>query len=114
MSRDFSDNSLGTEVLDGLASNGSADLKSIRNNRYSDQLVGGDFLKESFMGFLIEEYSIVGELLLCASLGPTLLSLVTTGLNRCKRDIRVHYWSYHFLEVMKSRGWTERRKLPIG
>jgi hypothetical protein len=71
------DQTLLLELTDGATSQRTVNLKSVRHNGRSDELVGGDLLEESVVGLLVKD-NLVGKLVLDVSLGPLLLLLLTT------------------------------------
>ena len=68
---DGTDESLGSQLLDGLTGQRAVNLKTISNDGRSDDLVGRKLLHELVVGLLVED-NLVLQLLLSASLGPLL------------------------------------------
>ena len=77
--RDQADQALRSQIGDGLAGKRTVDTQSIDEDRGSDELVGRDFLEQTFFGVLVKDDGVVG-LILGLSLGPLLLCLSSSSL----------------------------------
>ena len=62
------------EVADGNTGKGSVDFKTLNKDGLGDETDGRDFLKDTVVGSLVEDNSVLC-LVLYLSLGPFLLSL---------------------------------------
>ena len=66
----------GNKLLESSASQRSADLQSLGDDRRSDQLVAGHFLHELVVGGLVEQDQVV-QFITCLSLRPFLHKEIT-------------------------------------
>jgi hypothetical protein len=72
------DETLSGEFLEGNTSKRTVQLETINQDRLTDELVGGHFLEETFIGRLVQDNHVVG-LVLDLLGGPLLLGFLSPG-----------------------------------
>ena len=76
MNGDGDNETLGSQLADSEAGQGTADTETVDQDRGRNQLVGGDLLNELVVGGLVEDDGVVG-LILNLTLGPFLYWMTT-------------------------------------
>jgi hypothetical protein len=78
VARDATDKTLLLELGDSNASKGTVKTETVNEDGLRDELVGGDFLEDTFVSLLVEDDHVVGLILDLLS-RPLLLGLLASG-----------------------------------
>jgi len=78
MAGDSANQTLILEFTDSNTGKGTVEAKTVNEDRLGDELVGRNFLENSFVGLLVKNDHVVGLILDLLS-GPLLLGLLASG-----------------------------------